>query len=207
MRGGRVAGPHAFHRHCFPYLANPDRESHPAYFRWEISPAKRRRASDDWGREDDRAVKRARVDDLDVQHKPLTRLRFGRHSTPVSLRKTAHDFRPVRHPPRSSVNNSRTSMPVASSRSFPISRLFATRLPSTRSGLPIIAALFLSRAPLLREPPDVIGPSRSPWPLAWQGSKSHSSQWSTLGSFALGMVFPFVFVAWQMFPLFLSRCP
>jgi len=70
MRSGRVAGPHTFHRHHFPYLANQDRESHPAYFQWEISPAKRRRASDDWGREDDRAVKRAQVDDLDVQHEP-----------------------------------------------------------------------------------------------------------------------------------------
>jgi len=59
MRGGQVAGPHTFHRHCFPYLADLDRESHPAYFQWEISPAKHRRASDNWGREDDRAVKRA----------------------------------------------------------------------------------------------------------------------------------------------------
>ena len=24
MRGGRVAGPHTFHRHCFPYLADLD---------------------------------------------------------------------------------------------------------------------------------------------------------------------------------------
>jgi len=68
MRGGRVAGPHAFCRHCFPYLANPDPESYPKYFRWEIAPAKRRRTSDDWGREDDRTAKRARIDDVDVQH-------------------------------------------------------------------------------------------------------------------------------------------
>jgi len=32
MRGGRVPGPHVFRRHCFPYLANPDPESHPKYF-------------------------------------------------------------------------------------------------------------------------------------------------------------------------------
>ena len=51
MRGGRVTGPYVFHRHRFPYLADPDRESHPAYFRWEIPPAKHRQTSDDWGRE------------------------------------------------------------------------------------------------------------------------------------------------------------
>jgi len=44
MRGGQVAGPHRFHRHCFPYLADPDRESYPKYFQWEIAPPKRRRA-------------------------------------------------------------------------------------------------------------------------------------------------------------------
>jgi len=41
MRGGRVPGPHVFRRHCFPYLANLDPESHSKYFRWEIAPAKR----------------------------------------------------------------------------------------------------------------------------------------------------------------------
>jgi len=59
MRGGQVSGPHMFRWHCFPYLANPGPESHPKYFRWEITPAKHRRASDNWGREDDRTAKRA----------------------------------------------------------------------------------------------------------------------------------------------------
>ena len=68
IRGGRVPGSHVFRRHCFPYLANPDPKSHPKYFRWEIAPAKRRRASDEWG-EDDRTAKQARVDNIDVQHK------------------------------------------------------------------------------------------------------------------------------------------
>jgi len=41
MRGGRVPGPHVFHRHCFPYTGNPDVRDTPKYFRWEIPPAKR----------------------------------------------------------------------------------------------------------------------------------------------------------------------
>jgi len=56
MRGGRVPGSHTFRRHCFPYLANPDPESHPKYFRWEIASTKHRRTSDDGGREDDRTA-------------------------------------------------------------------------------------------------------------------------------------------------------
>jgi len=74
MRSGWVPGPYVFRRHCFPYLANPDPESHPKYFQWEIAPTKRRRASDDWGREDDRTAKRARIDNVDVTggRAPLT---------------------------------------------------------------------------------------------------------------------------------------
>jgi len=34
MHSGRITGPHAFHQHCFPYLANLDPESYPKYFQW-----------------------------------------------------------------------------------------------------------------------------------------------------------------------------
>ena len=56
MRGGRVNGPHNFRCHCFPYTANPDQQSAPSYFRWEIASSKRRRARDNSGGEDARAT-------------------------------------------------------------------------------------------------------------------------------------------------------
>ena len=40
MRGGRVKGPYVFHCHIFLYTATADPRPAPAYFRWEIAPAK-----------------------------------------------------------------------------------------------------------------------------------------------------------------------
>jgi len=70
MRGGRIAGPHVFRRHCFPYTEDSDVQPAPTYSRWEIPLAKRRRVEDESRDEDDRPTKRARVVDVDDEHQP-----------------------------------------------------------------------------------------------------------------------------------------
>jgi len=128
MRGGQVAGPHVFRRHCFPYLANPDPEPYPKYFQWEIAPTKHRRASDDWGREDNQTAKRAQTDDVDVQHQshcghPWPSPRSSRGSShwgrvvvsPVRTLQTHHkemDNVPTKNPSGASQTHSGFSKPI-----------------------------------------------------------------------------------------------
>ena len=69
-RGGRISNPHSFRRHCFPYAADPNARPTPAYSRWEVPLAKRRRVADESGGEDGRPAKRARVVDADDEHQP-----------------------------------------------------------------------------------------------------------------------------------------